>query len=99
MHDVLEKYYNSVLRKKDDLLFKTFEDFGYSKAKVYRLAGEGRITAVTMDVQHALPGHQKTIFMVDNTPLFALEETVKLELDRGEPYKMNGELKVEKFEE
>ena len=97
MHDVLEKYYNQVLRKKDDLLFKTFEQFGYSKAKVYRLASEGRITAATMDAHHTVPGRQRTEFMVDGIPLFALVETVELELEGGKPYTMSGELKVERL--
>lgn len=99
MHDVLEKYYNQVLRKKDDLLFKTFEDFGYSKAKVYRLAGEGRITAITQPTFGAFPNNQKTVFMVDDTPLFSLVETVELDLKRGEFHKVSSKLEVEKLEE
>ena len=97
MHDVLEKYYNQVLREKDNLLFKTFEEFGYSKAKVYRLASEGRITACTKPTFGSFPDKQTTEFMVDGTPLFALVETVELVLKRGEIVGANNELKVKKL--
>ena len=72
MSNILEEYYNTVVRERDDMTFKAFEEFGYSRAKVYRMAHEGRIKVVV----DRNCDRQISHFEVDGTRLFSVTETI-----------------------
>lgn len=69
--NIVEKYLDQNVKAYDELVFKTFEQYGYSKDWIIK--NRDRVTRVTCGSIIDIYATKTECFMVDNIPLFDVE--------------------------